>query len=218
MKTNLLALAITVSSLQAFAQGEEKPEKSSFTIRSGISIPKGNFGSTILSDKKAGFANEGFHIATEYTGYFDDYFGVGLTFGLRRYGMAIEEYREQKPLGNYYAHTNWRSNYLLTNAIFRYPLAPVLALYLKVGAGASFNTMPDVNSSESKKTARAELSRSEGFAYGLGSGVKWQGKKFGTSFEVYSLYTSSKFWANYVTTKKDLDAINYSFGLSYKLK
>ncbi|MFC5270083.1 outer membrane beta-barrel protein [Adhaeribacter terreus] len=218
MKTKLLALALSLSSFQALAQIEEIYERSTITIRSGISVPKGAFGDKSNAGEKAGFAEQGYHIAAEYNGFIDNYFGLGLTFGIRRNPFDIEAYSEQKAPVKYYIHTNWRTNYLLANAIFKYPLAPVLAIYMKVGAGASFNTHPDINSTESKKTLPEFLSKTQGFAYGIGSGIKWQGKKIGTNFEVYSLYTSAKFWHNNVTTKKDLDAINYSFGLSYKLK
>ena len=47
-------------------------------------MPRGNFGSKLPDNEKAGSADQGFHIAAEYAGFIDNYFGLGVTFGLRR--------------------------------------------------------------------------------------------------------------------------------------
>ena len=193
-------------------------ERGILTIRSGVSIPKGKFGGRTLTDEKTGFAEQGFHVAAEYTGYIDNYFGLGVTFGIRRNPVDMSAFNKKSQIIKYYAHTGWRTNYLLGNAVFKIPVAPVLALYMKVGSGVTFNTHPDINTTEFRKSQPEFLSRSTSFAYGIGSGIKWQGKTVGVNFEGYSLFTSGKFWANNYTTRKELNAINYSFGLSFRIK
>ncbi|KAA9332886.1 outer membrane beta-barrel protein [Adhaeribacter soli] len=221
MKKIILALGISAFSFVAAAQDSTKTalhERGTITIRSGISIPKGKFGAKTNYDEKTGFADQGFHVAAEYTGYIDNYFGLGLTFGIRRNPFDVGAFNNDTIRTKYFAHTSWRTNYLLANTIFKFPVAPVLALYFKVGGGITFNTHPDINTTEFRKSQSEFLSKSTSLAYGVGSGIKWQGKKVGVNFEGYSLFTNGKFWAKNYTTKKELNAINYSFGLSYKVK
>jgi hypothetical protein len=221
LKKIILALGISAFSLVAAAQDSTRTalhERGTITIRSGISIPQGKFGIKNRKEEKAGFADQGFHIAAEYTGYIDNYFGLGLTFGIRRNPFDVGAFNNDTLRTKYYAHTTWRTNYLLANSIFKFPVAPVLALYFKVGGGVSFNTYPDINTSESKKSQPEFLTKAAGLAYGIGSGIKWQGKKIGVNFEGYSLFTQAKFNSSVISINKELNSVNYSFGLSYKIK
>ena len=118
MKKMLLAfaLAFTTSGLQA--GNEPLHEKGYLAIRTGISTPTGNFGSKELQNAKAGLADQGFHLAAEYAGFIDNYFGLGASFGIRRYNIDLSDINRVTRSNNY-AHTKYRSNYLLGHIIFK---------------------------------------------------------------------------------------------------
>lgn len=217
MKKKLLTIALSCLTYTGFA-AEPFQEKTFLTFRAGLSTPRGNFGSKSVYNPKAGFADNGFHIAGEYGGFFNNYIGLGGTFGIRRNSIDLSEVNKYSGINPIYASTSYRCNYLLANLIFKFPLAPDFYLYLKGGGGVTFNTYPELYSSTSTNSQPEQKITGDALAYGLGGGFKYLINKIGIGLEAYSLYTTPSFQFYSTLAKQDMHSVNYSLNLSFNFK
>lgn len=213
-------LALNCFSIVSFA-GDPSPTKTFLGFHAGLSAPVGKFGSKDFNDSEAGFANNGFHIAAEYGGYFNKNLGISVTFGLRRNAFDINAYN-QKGNTKFYEYSGWRTNYLLSNLIWRFPLKKEFGVYLKGGGGVTFNTSATYTSSSSlgsgATTTNEPLITAEALAYGLGSGLKWDLNKVTLGIEAYYLNTRPTFSNGGISGTLNMNAINYSFSLNINFK
>jgi opacity protein-like surface antigen len=151
-------------------------------------------------------------------GFFNNYIGLGGTFGVRRNSIDLTEVNKYSGINPIYASTSYRCNYLLANLIFKFPIAPNFYLYLKGGGGITFNSYPELYTSSTKGSQPEQKITADALAYGLGGGFKYSINNIGFGLEAYSLYTSPNFQIYSTTSKQDMHTVNYSFNLSFNFK
>ena len=215
-----MTFALSCLSLSGLADNTI-PEKSFFSFRAGPSVPKGDFASKDANKRAAGFANSGFHVAAEYGGFFNRYFGGALTAGISRNGFDHSAYNSQTR-ARLYASSGWRSTYFLGNLLAGLPLGQHFSVYLKGGAGFTLNTYPDVQTNGggigSGSTVNEQKIKSESLAYGFGGGFKWHVNGVGIGLEANYLGTKPTFSYASTSYKQPMNALSYNFNLSFKLK
>lgn len=205
-------------SLSFTSIGQKNWSKKSFlTFRGGLAQPIGDFGNQKAGYPPAGLAQNGLILSAEYGGYFNKYFGLGATFGMRRNAIDISGFAVPgKPRLN--AHTKWRTNIILVNALLNYPVSPVLAVYGKLSGGVSFNTYPEISYSLSSTASNKELIKTDSFAYGAGIGLKFLPGKVGFAIGTFALFTEADFKANNIEVKHQMNSLNHTIALVIKLK
>jgi hypothetical protein len=214
MKRILLLFCLCVLSLNSWA-GEGFTEKGFFAIRTGLSVPQGNFGSLSANNQKAGLAVKGFHVAAEYGNFLNDYFGLSGTFGIRRHDLDLYEVNRAAMGPKLYAQSKWRTSYLLGNVLIKYPVSQAFSVYLKGGAGLTFNTLPQVTTTPTGQTDQKVTA--EALAYGWGGGIKSiVENRVGFGLEIFSIHSEPTFKNNNVTVKQEMNALNYSLSISYQ--
>ncbi|MBK0402860.1 hypothetical protein I5M27_07665 [Adhaeribacter sp. BT258] len=216
MRKLIILLSLVSFTTHGFAQTETLQEKSFLTIRAGISMPTGKFGSLEGKDIDAGLALKGYNIAAEYGRYFSNYTGLGLTFGMRRNAIDMSAYNRSY-FTNYYAETRWRTNYLLTNLYLKLLVSTNFNFYAKGGAGVTFNTYPVVTNSISKATSDQKIT-ADALAYGFGAGFKGIIDNIGLGLEVYSLNTTPSFRPLSADYKQEMNDVTIFANLSFQLK
>lgn len=223
-------------SISSTASAQDKKELY-LGLSYGLSIPLGNFADDDLSDRKAGFAENGIKFDLFGGTRINEKLGAGFTFRYQNYPInidnQIDRLEEQFPNRDFEGTADeWETYALLFALTYKVNLTPKFAIYPRAGLGPYLVKNPGFSVSSTDGSLSNAISRSSetgfGMGYEFGIGLR---NNIGKRILLVPTFTFSGGWLRIndvetetdnliITSDYEPDVFTFNLGLSiaYRLK